>query len=141
MFKAGDRVRIKEVVATMEAKECDFINEEMRNMGGMEFMIESCRHSKGEGLSNSYNLEGSRWTWYEYLLESADKPKDKIAGNHYKTNNIEVIDIIEEFNLNFNLGNVVKYILRAGKKGSETREEDLAKAVNYAHRELTGEWI
>jgi len=42
---------------------------------------------------------------------------------HYQGNGIEVIDIIESFELNFNLGNTVKYVLRAGKKGN--KKEDL----------------
>jgi hypothetical protein len=53
---------------------------------------------------------------------------------HYQGNGIEVIDIIENFELNFNLGNTVKYVLRAGKKGN--KKEDLEKAVWYLKREL-----
>jgi hypothetical protein len=53
---------------------------------------------------------------------------------HYQANGIEVIDVIENFDLNFNLGNTVKYVLRAGKKGS--KKEDLEKAVWYLNREL-----
>ncbi len=53
---------------------------------------------------------------------------------HYQSNGIEVIDIIENFDLNFNLGNTVKYVLRAGKKGN--KKEDLEKAVWYLKREL-----
>lgn len=53
---------------------------------------------------------------------------------HYQANGIEVIDIIENFELNFNLGNTVKYVLRAGKKGN--KKEDLEKAVWYLKREL-----
>lgn len=53
---------------------------------------------------------------------------------HYQGNGIEVIDIIENFDLNFNLGNTVKYVLRAGKKGN--KKEDLEKAVWYLKREL-----
>lgn len=54
--------------------------------------------------------------------------------SHYKSGRIEAIDVIEDFKLNFNLGNAVKYILRAGKKGC--RKEDLKKAIWYLHREL-----
>jgi hypothetical protein len=44
---------------------------------------------------------------------------------HYKVGGIETIDFIEAKNLNYNLGNVVKYVTRAGHKGS--RKEDLEK--------------
>ena len=56
------------------------------------------------------------------------------SPKHYQSNGIEVIDIIENFELNFNLGNTVKYVLRAGKKGN--KKEDLEKAVWYLKREL-----
>lgn len=36
--------------------------------------------------------------------------------SHYTDGNIEVIDYIEDKQLGFHLGNVVKYISRAGKK-------------------------
>jgi hypothetical protein len=53
---------------------------------------------------------------------------------HYQGNGIEVIDIIDSFDLNFNLGNSIKYILRADKKGF--KKKDLSKAVWYLNREL-----
>jgi hypothetical protein len=46
----------------------------------------------------------------------------------------EVIKIIEEYNLNFHLGNVIKYVLRADSKGKP--EEDLRKALAYLQREI-----
>lgn len=57
--------------------------------------------------------------------------------NHYQSDTIEVIEIIEAFNLNFHLGNVIKYILRAGRKGD--RLEDLKKAQFYLNREIERE--
>ena len=45
---------------------------------------------------------------------------------------VEVIDIIEEFGLGFHLGNVIKYVLRAGHKSNEL--EDLEKAKWYLER-------
>lgn len=46
----------------------------------------------------------------------------------------EAIKIIEAWGLGFNLGNTVKYIARAGKKGDRT--EDLKKALWYLNREI-----
>ena len=54
---------------------------------------------------------------------------------HYSAGNIEVIDIIEAFELDFSLGNAVKYILRAGRK-SPDRVSDLEKARAYIDREI-----
>jgi len=53
---------------------------------------------------------------------------------HYKAGGIETIDFIEAKSLNYNLGNVVKYITRADHKGNKL--EDLAKAQWYLAREL-----
>lgn len=61
--------------------------------------------------------------------------KDNINHpSHYQGNGLEVIQVIKAFDLNFNLGNAVKYILRAGKKGE--REEDLKKAIWYLNKEV-----
>ena len=57
--------------------------------------------------------------------------------SHYAegwSNGAEVIDIAE--NLNFNRGNAVKYICRAGRKSKDTEAEDLRKAAWYINREL-----
>ena len=54
--------------------------------------------------------------------------------NHYQGEGLEVIDVIEAFNLNFNLGNTIKYVLRAGRKDSKI--EDLEKARWYISREI-----
>ena len=52
---------------------------------------------------------------------------------HYRSKHgVEVIDIIEEFGLGFHLGNVIKYVLRAGHKSNEL--EDLEKAKWYLER-------
>ena len=45
-------------------------------------------------------------------------------------NPYEAIKIIEAYDLNFSLGNVIKYVLRAGKK-SDSAIEDLEKAAHY----------
>jgi len=49
----------------------------------------------------------------------------------------DVISVIKEFDLNFNLGNVLKYIVRAGKKSKATVVEDLEKAIVYIKREIS----
>lgn len=54
--------------------------------------------------------------------------------SHYNFSKIEVIDVIESWNLGFHLGNAVKYIARASKKGHYT--EDLEKAKWYLKRYL-----
>ena len=56
--------------------------------------------------------------------------------NHYNSGSIEVIDYIEDKDFNFNLGNAVKYISRAGRKCEDTYVEDLQKAKWYIQREI-----
>ncbi len=57
--------------------------------------------------------------------------------NHYGggDNPYEAIKVIEAWELNFCLGNTIKYISRAGKKGSQT--QDLRKAKWYLDREIS----
>lgn len=57
---------------------------------------------------------------------------------HYSGNNslFTVIDIIEAYDLNFSLGNVIKYGLRAGRKPGEDGLDDLKKAAWYLNREI-----
>lgn len=56
---------------------------------------------------------------------------------HYrKDTGFEAIDVIEAWELNFNLGNVVKYIGRNGKKDPDKYIEDLEKARWYLDREI-----
>jgi CO dehydrogenase/acetyl-CoA synthase alpha subunit len=46
----------------------------------------------------------------------------------------DLIDVIGSYKLNFNRGNVLKYVVRAGRKQNEI--EDLEKALDYLEREI-----
>lgn len=54
---------------------------------------------------------------------------------HYQ-GTTQPIDLINAQNLNFNLGNVVKYVCRAGKKQGESNLKDLEKAKDYINYEI-----
>ena len=56
-----------------------------------------------------------------------------IHPEHYNKG-IETIEYIESWNMNFNLGNVVKYVTRCDYKGAAM--EDLEKAKFYIEREI-----
>lgn len=61
--------------------------------------------------------------------------KEQVCNpDHYNSNGIEAIKVIDAFNLNFNLGNSIKYILRAERKGN--KKIDLEKSVWYLNREI-----
>ena len=69
-------------------------------------------------------------------LELVEKKLDLVNHPpHYKTGGIETIDFIEAKDLNYRLGNVVKYVSRAGKKSSDP-VQDLEKALWYLQREI-----
>ncbi len=56
--------------------------------------------------------------------------------SHYNKGKIEVIEFIEDQSLNFNRGNAIKYICRAGAKDPLKEIEDLEKARWYLKREI-----
>lgn len=60
-----------------------------------------------------------------------------VLPKHYTDNSLQPIQVIEEWDLNFNLGNVIKYVFRAGKKKTELAETDLKKAIQYLEFELS----
>jgi len=62
------------------------------------------------------------------MTEQVNHPK------HYNQGKFEVIEIIEDQQPNFHLGNSIKYICRAGKKNKEKTIEDLQKAIWYINR-------
>lgn len=55
---------------------------------------------------------------------------------HYTDGKIEVIDFIEDKNLCYHLGQVIKYVSRAGKKDPKKTTEDLLKAQWYLNRKI-----
>ena len=63
------------------------------------------------------------------------KPKKEMINHpsHYNQG-IEAIDYIESHKMNFNIGNVIKYVTRAKHKGTEL--QDLKKALWYLDREI-----
>ena len=82
------------------------------------------------------------------LYQKANKELGVTLGSavdhpqHYADTKIEVIEYIEDKNLGFCLGNAVKYISRAGRKGSAAMDQkektiqDLEKAIWYLNRRI-----
>ena len=62
---------------------------------------------------------------------------DSINPNHYRGDRKhEPIEVIEDWGLNYRLGNAVKYIARNGRKPGEDPREGLEKAIWYLQREI-----
>ena len=60
----------------------------------------------------------------------------KHSPDHYKRRRIEVWDFIADKDLDYFLGNAIKYICRAGFKDGETRVDDLTKARVYISKAI-----
>lgn len=56
--------------------------------------------------------------------------------DYYANLSPQPINVIEGWELNFRLGNVVKYIARAGRKPGNAALDDLHKALWYLEREI-----
>ena len=54
--------------------------------------------------------------------------------SYYKRGSIQVWDFIRDQGMNFHLGNVIKYVCRAGHKDNDI--EDLAKAIHYLSNDI-----
>ena len=109
-----------------------------------ELFCEECPFENMEGscqeLTSNENIERAN----KYLMERANKylmetnetiPTDNVNNpSHYNVGTIEVITVIEDWKLNFNLGNAIKYIGRCEHKNN--KQEDIKKAIWYLEREL-----
>jgi hypothetical protein len=73
---------------------------------------------------------------HKHIEEMKKKPDAINHPEHYGGSEsiYEAIKVIDAWKLDFCLGNVIKYISRAGKKGSKL--EDLRKAQWYLNHEI-----
>ena len=70
----------------------------------------------------------------EYVYDDSKSPAanasasmTQVGGNHYVSHTIQPLDIIDEYGLDFYLGNSIKYILR----DKDNKREDIDKAIHY----------
>jgi hypothetical protein len=64
-------------------------------------------------------------------------PDDVVFPRHYTQGEIQPITVIEDWRLNYHLGNALKYIARCEHKGNKV--QDLEKAIWYLQREIDNE--
>jgi len=76
-------------------------------------------------------LAANRPTATPQVFDIVNQPAHYIEGRKY-----EPIDVIEDWELTFHLGNALKYISRAGRKDPRKAREDLQKAVFYLNRQI-----
>jgi hypothetical protein len=86
---------------------------------------------------NVENTNNTEITYSDFIasLQPTEQQPDMVNHpKHYNVDGYEVIDIIDAFKLNFNMGNALKYLLRADRKGN--KEQDINKAIWYLQREI-----
>lgn len=83
------------------------------------------------------------YNWNEVNYDWKDRGNDPVTHpSHYTSGKIEVIDFITDQKLDFCLGNVIKYVSRAGKKSENGKDiktktiEDLEKAKFYLNYKI-----
>lgn len=131
-FKVGEKVRVREDLEVDKEYGCLISNSEMVKLKGQIFEIEaiSCDDDKLIGLKDE-----NRFNWTEFMLEPVEEKEDLVNHpKHYTYSNHEPIDVIKAWNLDFDLGNVVKYIARCEHKGNKLL--DLQKALEYLQHEI-----
>jgi hypothetical protein len=62
--------------------------------------------------------------------------KKEIPEYYKGKNGYMAKDVIANFDLTYNIGTAVTYLLRAGKKEGNPTEQDIRKAINHLHFEL-----
>ena len=65
------------------------------------------------------------------MIDKKEIPKYYKGKNGYMAK-----DVIANFDLTYNIGTAVTYLLRAGKKEGNPTEQDIRKAINHLHFEL-----
>jgi hypothetical protein len=84
-------------------------------------------------MNNPWNFESTHSVSIDDTVFSIDLIN---SPPHYKSGGVETIDFIEAKQLGYHLGNVVKYVSRAGIK-SHCPIEDLKKAKWYLDRYIS----
>lgn len=122
-MKIGDKVRIKNNID---------IDPEARGLEGtiVEYigdLIKVRTVNQRQIVLNKIYYELVEEYQPKHMKENVDHPV------HYNKG-IETIDYIESWEMNFNRGNIIKYVTRSPYKGKEL--EDLKKARFYLDREI-----
>lgn len=108
----------------------------------IEYGCDTCIHFDKDGMDEfcvrckrtltpsdvGYNTRPDLWN---------DGENDPVnSPSYYTKGKIEVADFIADQKLNFDRGNAVKYVCRAGSKDPEKEIQDLEKAIWYINHEI-----
>ena len=97
--------------------------------------------SMADGIyGNNTSIAASQFDMPKDLTHRIVKIHPEPRPNYYggKDNTYEVFKALEAWGLDkdFYLGNVIKYVVRAGKKNPDTYKEDLHKAMVYLQKRI-----
>ena len=138
-YKVGDKVRIVKDSSTMLERKKPCLGREMTI--AMVNTVGKC-----------YRMVEDDWEspWFNEDIEGlvtdevvSDTPPQEESGDQFRPdyyggvdNVYETRKFINAHNLNFNIGNIVKYAVRAGKKEDNSVVSDLNKILKYVQFEL-----
>lgn len=91
---------------------------------------EPCVRCKGTALPSNEGFGTRPNLWTDIENDAVNHP------SHYNKGTIEVWDFISDWKLNFDRGNAIKYICRAGTKDPDKEIQDLEKAIEYINHEI-----
>lgn len=97
---------------------------------------EPCVRCKGTAMPNSEEFNTRPYFWTDGVCFCAVTDDPVNHPSHYTKGKIEVADFIADQKLNFDRGNAVKYVCRAGSKDPEKEVQDLEKAIWYINHEI-----
>lgn len=131
-IKIGDRVKTK---IGLKPKKL---------YGGIEFIFDMLQYTGQYGTIVEITKKGyyidvdeQSYRWSKDMLEFPDKEDLVNNPSHYNFGKYEVLDVIEDWDLGYHLGNAIKYIGRCEHKGNKI--QDLEKAIFYIQREIENE--
>ena len=137
-YKIGDKVKVREDLVVHKSYGIDTFVEDMEKFKGKVVTISDI-FSETDG---EYHIEEDKedYYWTDEMFETVAENDPVNHPSHYTDGKIEVCDFIMDKNLNFCLGNAIKYISRCQiKYGGTKRIEDLKKAKWYIERQIK-EW-
>ena len=115
------------------AKVLLFLNDNYSNLGvnKKEFDDKCTKFLSWYSGKEKTQMKSKRVNYIEEMEKMAKNQENDIINHpeHYTKGGIEVREFIDSWHLDFNSGNVIKYVVRAPYKGTEL--QDLKKAQNY----------
>lgn len=69
-------------------------------------------------------------------VQNTNEYNTMVRPPHYRFGKYEPVKVIQDWGLSFCLGNVIKYLARAGRKEGNTKLQDLEKEKQYIEFEI-----